>query len=70
MKMIGDLFKATDGTWDLSRLMMASGGFAFIAQSGANLYHNHTIDLQAFGVGFAAIMGGGGLGVKWHNEAP
>ncbi len=69
MKIWDDLFKATDGTWDLSRILLAVGAVSFIIQSGVNVYRDHTLDLQAFGIGFAAIAGGGGLGVKWHNEA-
>ena len=70
-KWIKDLFYATDGTLDLSRVLMCGGTVAFIAQGAfALLWKGQTFDAQAYGIGFAALMGGGGLGVKWHNEAP
>ena len=69
MKILKDLFQATDGSWDLSRLLLCFGAISLIVQSAINVYRNHQFDVQAFGIGFAALMGGGGLGVKWHNES-
>lgn len=70
MKVLCDLFKQADGTWDLSRLLMAGGSMAYIGQSVWGQIHGQSFDWQSFGIGFGALLGGSGAGVMWHGKAP
>ncbi|MGA9855747.1 MAG: hypothetical protein WBR29_10770 [Gammaproteobacteria bacterium] len=70
-KFLHDLFYSTDNELDLSRVLMFMGCVAFMAQGAlAVVWKGQVFDAQAYGFGFAAIMAGGGFGVKRYNEAP
>lgn len=69
-KWMKDAFYQADGTLDLSRVLMALGCLAFIAQGiFALLWKGQTFDAQAYGIGFGALLGGSGAGVMWHGRA-
>lgn len=71
-KFLHDLFtEDTDGkVWDLVRLGGGGGILFFLGNSLWTAIHNGTVDLQAFGVGFAALIGGLGtaIGIKAKGE--
>ncbi len=64
-----DALYQADGTLDLSRVLMALAMLAFIGQSLWSMFKGQIFDWQSFGIGAGAVMGGSGLGVKWHGEA-
>ncbi|MHB8406311.1 MAG: hypothetical protein ACYDCJ_12905 [Gammaproteobacteria bacterium] len=64
-----DMVFANDGTLDLSRVLMAFAMLAFVGQSIWAMAKGQPFDWQSFGIGAGAVMGGSGLGVKWHGEA-
>lgn len=63
------LFKQANGTWDLSRVLMAAMAVAYIGQSAYALWSGQHFDWQAFGIGAGAITGGGGAGVWMHGRS-
>lgn len=66
---LASLFKQANGTWDLSRVLMASMAVAYIGQSIYALVRGQHFDWQAFGIGAGAITGGGGAGVWMHGKS-
>ena len=66
---LASLFKQANGTWDLSRVLMAAMAVAYIAQSAYALWSGQHFDWQAFGIGAGAITGGGGAGVWMHGKS-
>lgn len=66
---LASLFKQANGTWDLSRVLMAGMAVAYIAQSAYALWSGQHFDWQAFGIGAGAITGGGGAGVWMHGRS-
>ncbi len=72
-KFLHDLFTEDEaGTvWDLVRVGGGGGVVFFLGNSVWTAIHNGTIDLQAFGVGFAALIAGlgGAMGMKAKGEA-
>lgn len=67
---LASLFKQANGTWDLSRVLMAGMAVAYIGQSIYALVRGQHFDWQAFGIGAGAITGGGGAGVWMHGKSP
>lgn len=55
---------------DISRVMVVLGGLAFIGQGVYALYRSGQWDPAHWGIGFAAVLGGGGWGIKKYNESP
>lgn len=72
-KIVRDLFTEDDaGTiWDLVRFSGAGGVVTFLGNSVWTGIHNGTVDLQSFGIGFAALLGGLGaaMGARAAGEA-
>jgi len=67
---LASLFKQANGTWDLSRVLMACMALAFIGQSAYALWRGQAFDWQSFGIGAGAITGGGAAGVWMHGKSP
>lgn len=67
---LASLFKQANGTWDLSRILMAMMAISFIGQSAYALWRGQHFDWQSFGIGAGAITGGGGAGVWMHGRSP
>lgn len=72
-KIVRDLLTEDDaGTiWDLLRFSGAAGVVGFLGNSVWTAIHNGAVDLQNYGIGFAALLGGlgAGIGGKAAGEA-
>src|SRR6266404_1277528 len=72
MKFIRDLFTEDDDgkIWDLVRVGSGGGIVFFIGNSVWTVIHAGTVDLQAFGLGFAGMISGvgGAIGLKAAGE--
>lgn len=69
MKLIDDLFKDAQGLWDISRIAWAGMVVGFLANAAWAAWSSKTFNAQDFGVGAAALLAGGGFGVKQHSQA-
>lgn len=70
MKLVEDCFQNEAGEWDLARIGWASMIAGFLVNAGVAVFSSHQFSAQDFGLGAAAILGGGGLGAMWHGKAP
>ena len=61
-KVIRDLLCEDDAgsVWCLVRVSAAGGVVTFLGSSVFNLVHHASLDLQAFGIGFSALVAGVG----------
>ncbi len=57
-------------TYDIGRVLMFFGGFAYLACTFIAVLHSLEFDMEKFGYGLGALLGGGGvgLGAKAHTE--
>lgn len=56
-----NLFTEPDNqTWCIVKVLVALGTFTFLGLAIIHVVHNHSFDPQAFGVGFGALLAGGG----------
>lgn len=69
MKFITDCFQNEQNEWDLARVMWAVAILAFLANAGWAVFTSHQFSAQDFGVGGAALLGGGGCGAWLHGKA-
>lgn len=70
MKLIEDCFQNEAGEWDLSRIAWAATIAGFLANAAVAVITSHQFSAQDFGLGGAALLGGGGLGAMLHGKAP
>lgn len=70
MKLIEDCFQDGTGAWDVSRIMWAVAIGAFLANAAFAVFTSHQFGAQDFGVGAAALLGGGGVGTFFHGKTP
>jgi hypothetical protein len=71
MKLVKDLFTGIDNqTFDIARLCLFFGAIAFIALAAHAACKGQPWDPQAFGIGFGAVVAGGGasLALKAKTE--
>ena len=62
---IKDCLTGIDGvTYDPSRVYLAGAVVVFFAGAVASIWHSKSLDFQAFGIGFGALLAGGGLGIS------
>ena len=56
-----NLFTEPDNqTWCIVKVLVGCGAMTFMGLSVVHVLHNHAFDPQAFGVGFGALLAGGG----------
>lgn len=69
---IKDCITGIDGvTVDPARVYLASAVIIFLAGACYVIYKSHAFDYQAFGIGFGALLAGGGFGIsKKANTEP
>jgi hypothetical protein len=70
VKLITDCFQNEANEWDISRIMWAITIVGFLINAGIAVFSSHQFSAQDFGLGGAALLGGGGLGTMWHGKAP
>jgi hypothetical protein len=64
-QIIHDCLTGRDGiTYDPARIYLAMAVNVFLAATIMDAVHNIKFDPQAFGIGFGALLAGGGLGVS------
>ncbi len=64
MKIVNDMMTGIDGeTVDPARVLWAAGVLVFLA-GAVVLMVQGKFDLQTYGIGFGAVLGGGAFGVK------
>jgi hypothetical protein len=62
------LFTGKDNaTLDLGRVLWAQGTLVFSGLAIYHVIHTHTFDYQAFGLGFGAVLGAGGVAI-WAKK--
>jgi len=69
-KLLTDCFQDGQNAWDISRIMWAVTIIGFLANAGVAVFSSHQFSAQDFGLGGAALLGGGGLGTMFHGKAP
>lgn len=74
-KLLHDLFYAVDdkgvSSLDESRVALALALVSYISTvASAVLWKGQTLDIQGFGFGLAALVFGGGHGIKAYNSSP
>lgn len=50
-------------TFDAGRVYLAGAVLTFLAGAIVIIIKTHALDFQAFGIGFGALLAGGGLGI-------
>ena len=57
-------------TYDVARVLLFAGGIVFLVCTLVAVAHSLTFDMENFGLGFGALLGGGGVGIgaKAHAE--
>ena len=69
MKVIKDCITGIDGeSFDVGRVLLASGAVTFLALSIYHVWHNKTFDPMGFGAGFGGILAGGGAGIGMKSK--
>lgn len=64
-QVVKDCLTGKDGiTYDPARIYLAMAVNVFLAATIMDAMHNIKFDPQAFGIGFGALLAGGGLGVS------
>lgn len=70
MKLIRDLLTDHDGCWDTGRVATCTTLLTAIGYQGYNLFWLHNaFDMQAFGVGCAALLAGFGAAAAGDGSA-
>lgn len=59
-----------NATYDVTRVLLFFGGAAFLVCSVLDVAKGAAFEMDKFGYGFGALLGGGGagIGVKGHTE--
>lgn len=57
-------------TYDVARVLLFFGGLAFLACTLIDVVKGAAFEMDKFGYGFGALLGGGsaGIGAKGHTE--
>lgn len=57
-------------TWDVARVLLFFGGIVFLACTVISVLKTAQFDMEKFGYGLGALLGGGGMGIgaKGHTE--
>ena len=57
-------------TWDVARVLLLLGGGVFLVCTLIAVMKTQVFDMEKFGYGFGALLGGGGVGIgaKAHTE--
>ncbi|MBV8061637.1 MAG: amino acid ABC transporter substrate-binding protein [Alphaproteobacteria bacterium] len=57
-------------SWDIARVLMFLGGLVFLGCTLVSVLKTLQFDMDKFGYGFGALLGGGGAGIgaKAHAE--
>ena len=64
MNILNDCITGIDGkTVDPARLYLLLAVAVFLGGAIASVWMSHSLDFQAFGIGFGALLAGGGLGI-------
>lgn len=67
---ISDLFKGPDNKhWELARVSFGVALASAVGYQGYALFNGQDFAPEAFGLGLAAILGGGGLGTMFKDNA-
>lgn len=51
-------------TYDPARVYLAGAVAVFLGGACTVVWQSHALDFQAFGIGFGALLAGGGLGIN------
>lgn len=66
---ISDCLTGIDGkTYDPARIYLLGAVAVFFAGAVVTIWHSKTLDFQAFGIGFGALLAGGGLGISLKSK--
>ena len=68
-KWLSQMFKQADGTWDISRVLMAVATLGYLGQGCWAVTKGQAFDWQGAGIGLGAVVGGTGAGVMMHSKA-
>lgn len=71
IKIVNDCLTGIDGeTYDPARVYLSVAVLVFLAATVIDALHGIKFEAQSFGIGFGALLAGGGLGVslKSHTE--
>jgi hypothetical protein len=64
MKIVRDCITGIDGvTVDPARVYLLLAVVVFLGGAVTELFFAHKIDFQAYGIGFGALLAGGGFGI-------
>ena len=64
-----DMITGIDGkTVDPARVYLAGAVLTFLAGALTVIIKTHALDFQAFGIGFGALLAGGGLGIAAKSK--
>jgi uncharacterized membrane protein len=68
-KIVIDCFTGIDGkTIDPARVYLAGAVAVFLGGAIVVIFKTHALDFQAFGIGFGALLAGGGLGIAAKSK--
>lgn len=69
MRVLKDCITGIDGvTADPSRVYLLLAVLVFLAGAVVELVYTHKIDFQTYGIGFGALLAGGGLGIAAKSK--
>lgn len=64
LKVVNDMLTGIDQkTIDPSRVYLAGAVLVFLFGALVVIFKTHALDYQSFGIGFGALLAGGGLGI-------
>lgn len=55
-------------TYDPSRVYLAGAVLVFLGGACVGIWKTHALDYEAFGIGFGALLAGGGLGISLKSK--
>jgi hypothetical protein len=55
-------------TYDPARVYLASAVLVFLGGACVVILKTHSLDYQSFGIGFGALLAGGGLGINLKSK--
>ena len=68
-KLVNDCLTGCDGvTYDPARIYLAMAVLVFLGATIVDALHAIKFDPQGFGIGFGALLAGGGLGVSLKSK--
>lgn len=62
-------FEKNKKHWDLGRVLWALSTLIYLFLASMDVFYTHNFEYQEFGIGLAAVLAGGGLGLNLKKSS-